>query len=231
MNRSNPVRRAIICAATTVGLFLVSIPFGFSQETLRPEIGKPLQAADALIKAKNFNDALAKVRDVDGVPNKTVYETYFIESTRGVAASGAGENDTIIKSFEAVVATGKAPAASQLKVVEALAGAHYRAKDYVATIKWATRYSREGGSNPQIRILLIQAHFQAGDYDGSVKESLADIQAAEKAGLTPSEEKIQILANSYKRQNKEADFAAAVEKWRKYYPKTPRQADGYFSSP
>ena len=196
-----------------------------AQEAVRPEIGKPLQAASALLKSGKYKEALTKIREVDSVPNKTANETYLIESTRGSAASGAGDNDTIIRSFESVLASGKAPAATQLKLIEALAGAHYRARDYAATNKWASRYLREGGGNQQMRTLLIQSYFQSGDFANSAKESLLDIQADEKAGRTPSEEKLQLLANSYLRQKNTSGYIATIEKLLNYYPKKSLWAD------
>ena len=217
------IARATLTLAVVIGS--ITLPSAHAQEAVRPEIGKPLQAANALIKSGKFKDALTKIREVDSVSSKTANETYLIESTRGSAASGAGENETIIKSFEAVVASGKAPAATQLKLVEALAGAHYRAKDYAATNKWASRYLREGGGNQQIRTLLIQSYFQAGDFANSAKESLADIQADEKAGRTPSEEKLQLLANSYLRQKNTSGYIATIEKLLNYYPKKSLWAD------
>lgn len=202
---------------------MVVATFGLStataQEAVRPEIGKPLQAANALIKSGKFKDALVKIREVDSVPNKTANETYLIEYTRGSAASSAGENDTTIKSFEAVIASGKAPAGTQLKIIEALVGAHYRAKEYAATNKWASRYLRDGGTNQQIRTVLIQSYFQSGDFANSAKESLNDVQADEKAGRTPSEEKLQLLANSYLRQKNTNGYVATIEKLLNYYPK------------
>ena len=227
MTRSGFLIGRVACATLALAVVVgsITLPSAHAQEAVRPEIGKPLQAANALIKSGKFKDALTKIREVDSVPGKTANETYLIESTRGSAASGAGENDTIIKSFEAVVASGKAPAATQLKLVEALAGAHYRAKDYAATNKWATRYLREGGGNQQIRTLLIQSYFQAGDFANSAKESLADIQADEKAGRTPSEEKLQLLANSYLRQKNTSGYIATIEKLLNYYPKKSLWAD------
>ena len=217
------IARAALSLSVVVGA--ATLPSVYAQDAVRPEIGKPLQAANALIKSGKYKDALAKIREVDGVSNKTSNEIYLIESTRGSAASGVGENDTIIRSFEAVIATGKAPAATQIKLVEALAGAHYRAKDYAATNKWASRYLREGGSNQQIRALLIQSYFQAGDFANSAKESLADIHADEKAGRTPSEEKLQVLANSYLRQKNTGGYIATIEKLLNYYPKKSLWAD------
>ena len=227
MNRSGVLISTILRAslAFTVVVGAAAVSSAYAQEAVRPEIGKPLQAASALLKSNKFKDALAKIREVDSVPNKTANETYLIESMRGSAASGAGDNETIIKSFESVIASGKAPAATQLKLIEALAGAHYRARDYAATNKWATRYLREGGGNSQIRTLLIQSYFQSGDFANSAKESLIDIQADEKAGRTPSEEKLQLLANSYLRQKNSNGYIATIEKLLNYYPKKSLWAD------
>lgn len=227
MSRSGVLISTILRAslAFTVVVGAAAVSSAYAQEAVRPEIGKPLQAASALLKSNKFKDALAKIREVDSVPNKTANETYLIESMRGSAASGAGDNETIIKSFESVIASGKAPAATQLKVIEALAGAHYRARDYAATNKWATRYLRDGGGNSQIRTLLIQSYFQSGDFANSAKESLIDIQADEKAGRTPSEEKLQLLANSYLRQKNSNGYIATIEKLLNYYPKKSLWAD------
>ncbi len=227
MNRSGVLISTILRAslAFTVVVGAAAVSSAYAQEAVRPEIGKPLQAASALLKSNKFKDALAKIREVDSVPNKTANETYLIESMRGSAASGAGDNETIIKSFESVIASGKAPVATQLKLIEALAGAHYRARDYAATNKWATRYLREGGGNSQIRTLLIQSYFQSGDFANSAKESLIDIQADEKAGRTPSEEKLQLLANSYLRQKNSNGYIATIEKLLNYYPKKSLWAD------
>ena len=227
MSRSGVLISTILRAslAFTVVVGAAAVSSAYAQEAVRPEIGKPLQAASALLKSNKFKDALAKIREVDSVPNKTANETYLIESMRGSAASGAGDNETIIKSFESVIASGKAPAATQLKLIEALAGAHYRARDYAATNKWATRYLRDGGGNSQIRTLLIQSYFQSGDFANSAKESLIDIQADEKAGRTPSEEKLQLLANSYLRQKNSNGYIATIEKLLNYYPKKSLWAD------
>jgi len=160
-----------------------------------------LQAAQELLKAGRYKDALAKIREADSVSGKSAYESYLIERMRGSAATGAGDNDTAIKAFEAVIASGKAPAADQLKMVEALAGVYYRAQNYPAAIKWVSRYFRDGGSSAQMRTLMIQAYFQSGDVANAAKEAQADIQADVSAGKSPSEEKLLLLANCYLKQN------------------------------
>lgn len=224
MARSGLLVRTLTLCSIAASAVLVALPT-YAQEGARPEVATPIKAAGDLLRANKFKEALAKLRDADNVPNKTPYEVYLVESTRGSAASGAGDNATAIRSFEAVLSSGKAPAATQLKMVEALASAYYRAQDYASSIKWGARYFREGGTNGQIRTLMIQAYFQSGDFANAAKESLIDIQADERAGRAPSEEKLQLLANSYLRQRNQNGYIATIEKLLNYYPRKSLWAD------
>ena len=81
-------------------------------QSLRPEVGKPLQAASELVKAQKFKEALSKVRDADAVGGKTADETYLIERMRMAAASGAGDVETAGRAFDAISGSPKPLAAA-----------------------------------------------------------------------------------------------------------------------
>ena len=57
-------------SVTPEGVGLSSV---HAQESLRPEVGKPLQAAQELMKAQKYKEALAKIREADAVSGKTAY--------------------------------------------------------------------------------------------------------------------------------------------------------------
>ena len=194
-------------------------------DTLRPEVGKPLQAAQELMKAQKYKEALAKIREADAIGGKTAYESFIVERMRGSAAVGAGETDTAVRALEATVNSGRLPAAEQLKLMEALAGTAYRAKDYAKAQNWAQRYLREGGSSGAIRTLLAQTQYLAADYAGAAKGLSAEIAAGEAAGNAPAEDKLQLLANCYLKMNDKAGYAAVLEKLVAYHPKKEYWAD------
>ena len=156
-----------------------------AEDALRPEVGKPLQAAQELLKAQKYKEALAKVNEADAVSGKSAYESFIVERMRGAAAAGAGDTATAVKAFEATIASGRLPAAEQLKLMEALAGTAYRGTDYAKAQTWAQRYIREGGTSSSMRTLLSQTQYLAGDYAGAAKELSAEIAAAEHAGQVP----------------------------------------------
>jgi outer membrane protein assembly factor BamD (BamD/ComL family) len=213
MTRSN---RLLLAAALAAALATGS---AHAQEALRPDVGKPLQAAQELIKAQKYREALAKVRDADAVPNKNANESFLVERMRIAAASGAGDAETAAKSFEALKATGKLQSADQLRMLESLAGAFYRAKDYAKSVTWSKRYLAEGGSSPQIRGLLIQSQYLSGDYAGATKELVAEVQADDKAGRVSAEDRLKLLLNSAQRVNDNGAYVMAMERLVTHYPK------------
>jgi len=194
-------------------------------DAARPEVGKPIQAARELIQAKKYKEALAKAHEAEAVPNLTSYEKFVIDLTRGSAAQGAGDNDTALSSFEAVVASGRLSPADQLRVIGAIADLRYQAKDYAKAIQWATRYEKEGGNDPAIHQVLIQAYYLSGEFGNAARLLKEQIEAEEKAERLPSEEKLQFLASCYLKMNDNSGYVQALEKLVAHYPKKSYWAD------
>jgi hypothetical protein len=190
-----------------------------AQEAVRPDVGKPLQAAQELIKAGKYKEALAKVRDADAVAGKTANESFMIERMRIAAASGAGEVDTAAKSFEALAASGKVSGPDKARMAESIAGGYYRAKDYARAMQWGQRYFKEGGTSPAIRTLLIQSQYLSGDFAGAARELTIEIQAAEKNGAPPAQDRLNLLLNAATQLKDPNATVFALERLVTYYPK------------
>ena len=220
MNSSSSSRR--LRGVAGAALLVASLLGGGTiqaQETLRPEIGKPLQAAQELIKAQRYREALAKVREAEAVGARNANETFLIERMRIAAASGAGDVDTAARSFEALNGSGRISAADKIRMVESIAVGYYRAQQYPKAMQWSQRYFKEGGTSGAIRTMLIQSQYLSGDFAGASKELIAEINAAERAGQPPAEDRLKLLLNAATKQNDNNAYVFAVEKLVTYYPK------------
>ncbi len=202
-----------------LALALALPPLVQAQEGLRPDVGKPLQAAQDLIKAGKYKEALAKVREADGVGNKNANESFMIERMRIAAASGAGDVDTAAKSFEALAGSGRVAAADKARMAESIAGGYYRAKDYARAMQWCQRYFKEGGSSAAMRTLLIQSQYLSGDYAGAARELTAEIQATEKGGATPAQDRLNLLLNAASQLKDQNTTVFALERLVTHYPR------------
>jgi len=190
-----------------------------TSNTVRPEIGKPIQAAVDLLKSKRGKDALARVHEADAVPNKTAYEAYLVERVRGQAAAAAGDASTAARAFEATAASSAVSAAERLQFLAAAAGQYYVAKDYGRAAALGTRYFKDGGTDRAIRTVYIQALYLGNDFAAAGRELLRDIQAEEQTGKTPAEDKLQLLASVYLKQRDNTGYANALEKLVAFHPK------------
>jgi tetratricopeptide (TPR) repeat protein len=194
-------------------------------DAVRPEVGKPLQAAQELIKRQNYKGALAEIHKADEVKDKTTHEILLIEQMRGSAAEGAGDTATAIHSFEAVINSGSLSATEQLNMIQAIASLSYRAKDYPKTIAWLNRYFKDGGTDPKMHALLGQTYYANNDFVNAAKIVQDDIKTEEKAGKNPTEEQLQLLQICYLKQNDMVAYTAVVEKLVTFYPKPDYWSD------
>ncbi len=210
--------RHVLAAAITLCIAILGGQ-AHAQGGLRPEVGKPLQQATELIRSGKYKEALGKVREADAVGGKSGNESLMIERMRIAAASGAGDVDTAARAFEAISASGGVSTADKIRMIESIAGSYYRAKEYSKAMQWYQRYFKEGGTSSANRTLMIQTQYLSGDFAGASKELMAEIQAAERNGATPAEDRVNLLMNSAVRQKDIAGETFALERLVSYYPK------------
>ena len=211
--------RTILLGAVVGGL-LSAAAWAEEEKTIRPELGKPFQSANELIKQKKFSDALSRLHEADSVRDLTPYERSILGQLRGAAAAGSGDYATAAHAFEQVLASGAVGAAEAQRLTLGITSFYYQAKDYAAAAQWARKSLAEGAGNDQTRLLLAQSLYLSGDYPGAATAFKALIAAQKAANQTPSESSLQLLFDSYERQDDKAGSRTALEELVTFYPKS-----------
>lgn len=188
-------------------------------QSVRPEIGKPLQQAGELLRAGKAKEALAKVREADAVGGKSAQEQLMIDRMRGSAAQRAGDNATAAQAFESAYASGKLSGGEQAQVAESLAFIYSQLRDNNKASLWLNRALQAGANSAQLKQLQSYLQAQSGDYSAIAKDAAAAVSAAEQAGRRPDEGDLLRLADAYQRTNAAAQQSATLEKLVAYYPK------------
>ena len=213
-------KRAVIAAAFGGLSALVVLPaVSHAADTLRPEVARPLNAAQDSYRAHKYQDALAKIAMADAVPNKTPYESYMIEEMRGATAAAAGDSGTAAKAYETLLASGKLTGADEQRTTAALAGIYFEGKNYPLAIKTAQRYMKAGGTDPDMRTLLIQSYYLSNDCSNVVSLLKPTVDAQARAGHAPDESQLQLLGTCAQRSNDSATYRGALEKLVAFHPK------------
>src|SRR5438477_1355351 len=192
---------------------------GAGGQTVRPEIGKPIQAAIELLKSKKGKEALAKVREAQAVGDRTPYENYLIERVLGQAAAAAGDPTTAARAFENVASSPASPEGERRQFFAAAASQYYLMKNYAKTAELAARYFKDGGTEKSVRTIYVQALYLGNDFAGAAKELMKDLEAEERDNKTPTEEQLQLLANSCSQIKDAACYGKAMEMLVAHYPK------------
>ncbi len=204
--------RALTIALLAAGSLTLSHAQG-----LRPEVGKPLQQASELLKAGKARDALAKVREAEGVAGKTAAEQLTVDRMKGAAAQRAGDNALAIEAFEDVFP--KVSGGEQRQVAESLAFAYSQVRNWTKSQQWVDKAQALGSNSAQLKQLQSYLQSQTGDYAAIARDADAAISAAEKAGRRPDEGDLLRLADAQQRTGVTSAYIGTLEKLLAYYPK------------
>lgn len=178
-----------------------------------------VQKAQDLLKAGKYPESLVMLAELDIIAGKTDSDRYLIERTRVAVASSSGDQALLVRSLEAVIASGQAPATERKEFSELLTRSYFNQKDFPKAIAWSTRYFDEGGSDAGIRRAMVLSYYLTNNYVRAGQEITADIQGEEQAGRKPSEEQLRLLVSCAQKLDDKAAYASALEKYAAYYSK------------
>ena len=204
---------ALAALGFTAATPVIGLAPAHAAEALRPEIGKPIQAAQALMKQGKHKDALAKLREADKVSGKTPNEAYLIERVRAAAASSAGDYGTAANAFEALIASGKLSASERSQFSEGLIGIYMRGGELNKANEAILRQLKNG-DDPKLRSYLLQNYYK----QGNTAALEAELRNAEKAGRM-TEDQLGMLANIQLKKNDKVGYVNTIEKLAANYPK------------
>lgn len=195
------------------------------KEGARPEVANPLKEADALRQQKKWDEALAKVKQAQGVANLTPYETFFIWRMQAAIGLGSDNAPLAIDALTHAVDAGRFSPDEQKQALMALTDLYYRGKDYPHAIDSAQRYFKAGGTDAAAHQELTNALYLSGNYAAAVPELQASVKADEAAGKVPSEQLLRMLASAQAKVSDDTGYESTVEKLVAHYPKPELWAD------
>jgi hypothetical protein len=213
-------KHAVMAGAIGAMSALVVMPVtSHAADTLRPDVAKPLNAAQDLYRAHKYKDALTKIDQAAAVPGKTPYESYMVEEMRGAAAAAAGDNAVAAQAYETLLSSGRLAGADEQRTTEALAGIYFEQKNYAQAIKVAQRYQKSGGGDPDIRTLLVQSYYLSNDCSNVVGMLKPAVDAQVRAAHAPDESQLQLLGTCAQRVKDDTTYRGTLEKLVAYHPK------------
>jgi tetratricopeptide (TPR) repeat protein len=212
-----PSAVAIALIAGSAGITVGPVPAHADSKgpTVRPEVGKPVQAARAMLGQKRYKEALGELAAADQVSGKTAYENYAIEATREAALVGMGDYSGAIRASEAVVASGQLSPAQIIDQYSDQVKLNAQIKNTAGLTAAINKYYQAGGTDPSYHTLVAQSLYQSGDLPGAARQLRSSLPAK------PTEDQLKSLMGiDYKINPDGNDYISDLEKLVQYYPNT-----------
>ena len=190
-------------ALSVLGVALHSV----AQVNMRPEVSKPLQAAQEAIQAKQPDVALQKIQEARATHQLTEPEKMYLERLSVVAAMNAQKFDVASSSLEYLLQNKELSASDRATLTETMVSVSQRNKDHTKVVQWARRYAQDGGKNQRVHIMKVQALALQGLH----KDVVQEMQEAYKAESYQAEEsELRIYAFSQKQLKDDAGYASTL---------------------
>jgi len=188
-------------------------------DSVSPAFAKPFNEAQDLLKSGNGAATLAKLKELEALPNLNAYEKYLMLRVKAQAEYAAGDSATAVTDFEALIASNQLPAGDRVSLLRVLASILYTTEQYPKAAVAIQRYLDAGGDDPQLRELLPQTQYISKDYAAAAKGFRAQVDATYAAGKVPPEKTLRLLASAYAQSDNDANYVWALDRLAVAYPK------------
>ncbi len=179
----------------------------------------PFNAAQDMLKGGNGAGALAKLKEVEALPNLTPYEQYLILRVKAPAEYSVNDLANAGADFEAIVANPLLPAEDRPLMLKFEAEILYTSEQYAKAAVAIQRYIDAGGNDAQLKELLPQAQYAAKDFPAAAKAFRAEVDATLAAGHVPSDKMVRFMVSAYLGEKDDAGYVYGLELLAVHYSK------------
>lgn len=206
------IRHPMACLRTlAVALALVASGLGVqAQGTLRPEVGRPLAAAQEALKGGKAAEALAQAQQLRAVPGLTNLERTWVERVVAAAALEARQDAAALPALEFLGTSADLAPAERLPFLRAQVQVAQQLKDHPRLLAAARAYLAAGGPDPTIRLVLFQVMQVQGQHSELV-QAVEALLAPGAGAPPPSERELRLLAASQRHLKDEAGYYRALK--------------------
>jgi len=184
--------------------------------TVSRGLAKSLKAAQDALAAKNFPEAIAKVKEAQATSGeKTAYDNYVMDILLFQAYS---QNHDMANAFDvlALAAQSQYATADQRRSwLKNIAFYQFQEKDYAKSLETADQLVKSGSADIEVQNLIAKAQYLSGKY----KEAAATMQGIVGKMDKPDEDSLKLLWQFDLKASDTAGASKAVEKLVAYYPK------------
>ena len=183
------------------------------------QIAKPMAAAQEAMKAKRWQDVLAKTREAESTPGaKTQTDLYWMSEFRGYAYHSLKQDSEAVRELEAGLNSPCMPEAKKLERYKSILGIYSALRNYPKVIDYGNR-ALKVSKDPDLQVAVAQAYYQSGNNKDAVRVMNEMLAGLEGSGRVPKEQQLLLVQAACSKAGNNACVAQVFEKLVVHYPK------------
>ena len=182
-------------------------------------VAEPLKKAQEAMKNKQWDAALAAIKQAQALEKKTPFEAYQIDEFLSYVLVQQKKFTEATPVFERMLNSGFMPPDQVDDRTKTVAQLHFQNKDYKKAVEWGKKYLEKHPGDETISVLVGQSYYVQNDYKNAASTMTGVVANAEKGGRTPPENWLQIVLSSHFKLDNKDGIADALRKLVRYYPK------------
>ena len=184
--------------------------------TVSKGVAKPLKAAQEAMTAKNYDEAISKIKEVQSQPGeKTAYDSFAMNILLFQAYNQKHDMASAVPVLAAAAQSQYATSDQKKVWLKNIALYYFQEKDYNKALDAANEAVKTGLNDSEMLNLIAKSQYLLGKY----KEAAATMQEVVNKQEKPDEESLKLLWQFDLKANDQAGAARTVEKLVAYYPK------------
>lgn len=211
----------------TAGVFLGCVaiampPLASAQSAVSAEVGATLEAAVAAVRRKQFDAALAKVKEAQA-KKQSAYDQFKIDEILLSIYSGQGKYAEQAAAYERLLASSQYLSEAQRRSYPKLAIQSYvHAGQHGKVIELGARWLEDQPDDVQMLTWVGRAYYGAKNYKLCQKTFASAVAIAEKSNGRPAEDSLDIARYCADEAGDTAAETWAYEKLVRYHPNADR---------
>ncbi len=181
--------------------------------------GKPLQDAKKLVDSKKYPEAIAKLKEIQGISGKNAYDDFLINQMLSYAYLKTNNYAEAEKVLEPMLNSEFVPKSETPTRVKQLLTINYTLRNYDKVISLGDTAAKGGYADDEIMTLIGQAYYLKGDYKKSTQYMDGIIQNITKSGKKPKEQTLILVQNACTKSADNGCLQRTYEQLVTYYPK------------
>ncbi|HEY2445557.1 MAG TPA: hypothetical protein VGI20_07460 [Rhizomicrobium sp.] len=207
----NKICSRLALAAGLVCAGLQASALADEKPTVSKAVVAPIQDAQKALGNKDFQGAIAKIKEAQAVADRSAYDDYIINRLLGAAEIGLNDMTDAATAIEAAADSPAVPQDDKKMVAHDALQLSAFMKQWPKTIQYGQVLAQQNGMDAPSAAALAIAYYNANDFPHAQQYAQQSIDLAKAAGQPPDENAMKIVMSSQVEQHNQAGAEQMLE--------------------